>query len=131
MQNALRSQDDWDTFRSFVKADVSKNRTLYRTTATTHRYIGRPLVLHAQGVPVGNGPIEEKVDILREWLSGRTNTLGNLQRSNLLLDLMRLGLNNRADEQLFIERIRQDLVHRHGEPEKVRAIAFVKGNPDF
>ena len=38
--------------------------------------------------------------------------------------LARLGYNSRADAEVFTERVRQELGHRHGRPAKVRQIAF-------
>ena len=45
--------------------------------------------------------------------------------------LARLGYNSRADAEVFTERVRQELGHRHGRPAKVRQIAFHQDNPNL
>ncbi len=128
---ALTSWESWNAFATLANDQVPAHHSLFGTAGAIDLFAKRQFRLRHYHVPLGNGPIERVLTTLRRQLAGRAQGLANLRRTNLLLDLLRLGYNSRADAEVFTERVRQEIERRHGTVAPVRQIAFHQGQPDF
>jgi hypothetical protein len=122
---------NWDAFARLCSDLVPAHHTLVGTAGAIDLVIRRQFRLRRYGVPLGTGPLEQVLTRLRGQIAARAQGLGNLRRTNLLLDLLRQGHNGRADVESFALRVRAELEERRGRPAPVRHIAFAKGSPDF
>ncbi len=131
LDEALSDYAHWDALCDALETEGLRGSALYGTAGSIDLFIKRQFRLRGYGLPVSTGPVEQALTTMRRHLSLRVPGLANRARTNLLLELMRLGLNDLADEQVFAERVRHELHRSHGSVAKPRAIKDPKGRPSF
>jgi len=135
LATAFRTPLDWIHFSAAVRvrpelkavhAWLDANESLIR------RQIGRrvdPLTGVERPRHESNGPLESAFAGFRKALARRAQGLTNRERTNLLLDLIRLHLNGQADERTYAKLVRAELERRDGVPKPQLTIRDRRTHP--
>ena len=103
---AFRSPQGWAAFCRFAAGHIQLNAWCQSAELWV-----RPQSAHRRRLPPhhANGAVEQAIQQTRQLLERRAYSFRNAQRTNQLLELMRLRINGVADEVAFAEAIRAHL----------------------
>lgn len=128
VKTAFATIDDWDAFARAASGGEATGRWLDRNAATV-----RAQVRAAPGLP---GPrstaaLETPLGRVRDYLDARAFALRNANRTNLMLGLVRLHLNDAADLFTYRRALRAALDASAGTPPAQRRGADPHGRPSL
>lgn len=116
IQKAFSGSNAWIAFENLALAEHAANamplfaRWMYAWGGIAKAQVAsRP-----PGAPHATGATEAVLHKIRERLNKRASTMTNIVRAQKLLDLFLLDFNGQVDEQAWVEKIRLELLRRHG-----------------
>lgn len=115
---ALVDSGNWSFFEAQVKRTDQRGNpalpAMMRWLRLHGADVAASVAKRTSAGPNSTGAVEATARKLKAAFLGRSQSFGNRARMNLLLDLMTLHLNGRADGRLWADRLRERLHDRRG-----------------
>jgi len=126
---AFHSLKEWDVLRDAVRIEGAP--TLKKWMSQKNTMVTRQLARRAEVSVYSNGAVEAPIRVIRRDLESRAWYFRNRARMDLLLEVMRLHLNQVATPETYAQAIREHLDAMGGAPTNQRHQWDPKGSPSL